>query len=347
MASNFGAGKTQSSARLKLGFNSYCLRALQWGDIELLDYAAKLKLDAVFLQDSTDPQRDSLAHWKEVGEHARKLGLHVETGVGAVLPQHPSDFERCRQQLLLGIERAKACGSPLVRCLHAGDRAHLPPGPMEQHREVMVKLLRSIRSQAMDAGVKIAIENHKDLQAWEMRETIETAGVDFVGSYLDTGNPVFVVEDPVLTVETLAPYALCLHLRDSVVYQQPGGIAVEWVPLGAGVVDFAAIVKKVGALKPDICVYNKPINGRPPQMLACLEDDFWKAYPKARAAEFARFLALAQRGGPYRGEMVVEDVPGESRPEAYTAALAYQQRQDVEQGLDYARKMLGLGRKST
>ena len=39
----------------------------------------------------------------------------------------------------------------------------------------------------MDAGVKIAIENHKELQAWETRQVIETAGKEFVGSYLDTG----------------------------------------------------------------------------------------------------------------------------------------------------------------
>ena len=48
----------------------------------------------------------------------------------------------------------------------------------------------------MDAGVKIAIENHKELQAWETRQVIEAAGKEFVGSYLDTGNPVFVAEDP-------------------------------------------------------------------------------------------------------------------------------------------------------
>ena len=119
----------------------------------------------------------------------------------------------------MGIDRAKAVGSPLVRCLLAADRAHLPPGTIDQHIETMVRLLRSVRSQAMDANLKIAIENHKDLQAWEMREVIEAAGKDFVGSYLDTGNPVFVVEDPLTTLEILGPYALCVHLRDSVIYE--------------------------------------------------------------------------------------------------------------------------------
>ena len=60
-------------------------------------------------------------------------------------------------------------------------------------------MLKAIQPQAEAAGVKIALENHKDLQAWEMREVIPGAGKDFAGSLLDTGNPVFVMEDPMTT----------------------------------------------------------------------------------------------------------------------------------------------------
>ena len=60
----------------------------------------------------------------------------------------------------------------------------------------MIKLFRAVRSQAMDAGVKFALENHKDLLCWQTRQVIEGAGTDIVGSYLDTGNPVFVMETP-------------------------------------------------------------------------------------------------------------------------------------------------------
>jgi hypothetical protein len=51
---------------------------------------------------------------------------------------------------------------------------------------------------------------------------------------MDTGNPVFVLEHPVTTLETLAPYVVTLHLRDSVIYEHPRGVAVQWVPLGEG-----------------------------------------------------------------------------------------------------------------
>jgi 3-oxoisoapionate decarboxylase len=337
--------KAEVSSYQRLGLNSYCLRALKWRDAQVLEYAASLKLDGVFLQDSTDPEINNLAHWKEVGQRAKDLGLHIETGIGAVLPKDPDQMEGSREQLLLGIERAKAVGSPIVRCLHAGDRDHLPPGSIEQHRKTMVKLLRSIRQQTMDAGLKIAIENHKDLQAWEMREVIEAVGPEFVGSYLDTGNPVFVVEDPVTTVEVLAPYAVCLHLRDSVVYEAPYGAMVQWAPLGEGNIDFPSIVKHIREVKPDIYVYNKPITGRPPQLIPYLKGDFWKSYPSARAADFARFVALAKRGGPYEKPIVIEDVPGKPVPEPFAAAIRYQQQQHMEQGVEYAKKTLNLGQR--
>ena len=340
------AGQTppqSASSFQKIGLNSYCLRAMKWTDKQVLDYAASLKLDAVFLQDSLDPDRDKLEHWSEVGRYARRLGLHIETGTGAVLPADSSAVERSRSQLLTGLARAKACGSPLVRCLHATDRAHLPQRPMEQNIQAMVQLLQSVRPQFSDAGIKIAIENHKDLQAWEMREVIEAAGKDWVGSYLDTGNPVFVVEDPVATVETLAPYALCAHLRDSVVYERPAGAMVEWVPLGEGDIDFHKIVDTIHRVKPDIYVYIKPITGRPAQLLPYLESDFWQSYPKARAYEFARFIALAKRGAPYDKPIVLEDIPGGHTPEAFLPAIQYQQRDHMERSVAYAKTSLNLG----
>ena len=153
---------------------------------------------------------------------AARLGLHLETGTGASLPRTPDQFDHSVQLLRDAVRRASAMGSPIVRTLVATDRAHLPPGPPAQHIETMIKLLRAVRSEAMDAGLKFAIENHKDLLCWETRQLIEGAGKEFVGSYLDTGNPVFVMEDPLETVETLGPLAVTLHLRDSVVYETRG-----------------------------------------------------------------------------------------------------------------------------
>ena len=207
----------------------------------------------------------------------------------------------------------------------------------------MIKLLRAVRSEAMDAGLKFAIENHKDLLCWETRQLIEGAGKEFVGSYLDTGNPVFVMEDPLETVETLGPLAVTLHLRDSVVYETRRGVAVQWVPLGEGVVDFKRIIERARELCPPLYVYIKPITGRPPAVMPYLDREFMQTYRDSKASTLARFLALAKSGHPYEREMVIEDVAGRSNIEPYAAALQYQQRDHMERSVEYAKKVLDLG----
>lgn len=329
---------------LPLGYNTYCLRALRWNDAQLLEFAAAHKLDAVFLQDSLDPRAMEPAHWQEVREMARRLELHLETGGGGILPKREEDIGQSIATLRRHIERAAAMGSPFVRCVLASERAAFPVR-VELAMEWAVKILRSVRPELGGRGLKAIIEVHKDLQAWELREVVEAAGKDLVGVYLDTGNPVFVLEHPMTTLETLAPYVESAHLRDSVVYEHPRGVAVQWVPLGEGVIDFRAFVNRLAELCPRVHVYNKPITGRPPAVIPYLEQDFWKMFPRARAAELAKFLDLARKGRPYEGRMVIEDIPGRPIPEAFRAAIQHQQRDHVERGLEYARKELNLGRR--
>jgi len=336
---SFGA-----SREWRLGINTYCLRFERWNDRQLFDYCVKQKLDAIFLQDSIDPGLMDPKHWAEVRAWTRDTGLHIETGGGGILTKSVDLIPKSVATLSKNIERAAAMGSPIVRALLAGDRYSMPDtGPVEPHIETALKILRAVRSQAMDAGLKIGIENHKDLQAWQTRQLIDTAGRDFVGSYLDTGNPVFVAEDPRTTLEELGPVAVSFHLRDSVVYEQPGGVAVQWVPLGEGTVDFKALVARAAEVLPaNVYIYCKPITARPPVVIPVYSEEFFaKWFPRARSRDLAQFLALARRGRPYDKPQIVADVP-EFR-EKYMEALKVQQLEHMDRSLDYCRKELNLG----
>ncbi|MCC6389121.1 MAG: sugar phosphate isomerase/epimerase [Bryobacterales bacterium] len=325
-----------------LGINTYCLRFQRWNDRRLFDYCSSHKLDAIFLQDSLDAGVMDPKHWAEVRAWSKDMGLHLETGGGAILPKTAADYPNIITILRKNIERAAAMGSPIVRALLASDRYSLPEGSVERHIETAVKILREVRSQVMDAGLKIGIENHKELQAWETRQLIETAGKEFVGSYLDTGNPVFVAEDPITTVEELGPYAVTFHLRDSVVYEHPDGIAVQWVPLGEGAVDFKALVDRASQILPPVHIYCKPITARPPVVIPVYSTEFWnKWFPRARSRDLARFLALAKRGRPYDKPHVMADVAGAR--ERYMEALKVQQMDHMERSLDYCKRVLDLG----
>jgi sugar phosphate isomerase/epimerase len=326
-----------------LGINTYCLRFLRWTDRQLLDYCTKQKLDAMFLQDSIDPGVMDSRHWAEVRAWCKDAGMRLETGGGAILPKTRDGIAASVETLRRNVKRAEAMGSPIVRVLLASDRYSMPDGPVEQHMETAVGIFRAVRSQVVDAGLKLGLENHKELQAWQTRQVIETAGPEFVGSYLDTGNPVFVAENPMTTVEELGRYAVTFHLRDSVVYEQKDGVAVQWVPLGEGTVDFKAIVSRAAELIPaGVHIYCKPITARPPVVIPVYSEEFWnKWFPKARSRDLGSFLALARRGRPYDKPHLMADVAGVR--DRYMDALRTQQLDHMESSLQYCRTALDLG----
>lgn len=279
-------------------------------------------------------------------EQADRLNIHIDGGTGCVCPSSTSFSKNgppARERVLQGLRVAHAVGAKVMRCFLGSGPDRLTPGGIEPHIEDTVKVFRSVRSEAQDLDVKIAIENHNtDLTARETRDLIEAAGKDFVGSNLDTGNPIWVAEDPLLTLEVLAPYVVTSHIRDSLLFECPEGAAGQWVVLGDGQIDFVKFVELFRQWCPRASMQLEVITGRPPRVIPYLEPDFWKAYPKMPAADFARFVALAKRGHPYMGAMVVEDVPGR-KPAVLTEALKEQQRLDLERSLEYAKKKLNVG----
>jgi hypothetical protein len=152
----------------------------------------------------------------------------------------------------------------------------------------------------------------------------------------------WVVEDPFVALETLAPYVVTTHVRDSAVFEVPRGAAAQWVALGDGNIDLAKFVAEFRRLCPKSSMQLEIITGRPPTVLPYLEPEFWKAFPKMPAWEFARFVALARSGRPFMGAMVIEDVAG-TRSQVMLDALKEQQKLDLERSFEYARKTLHVG----
>jgi hypothetical protein len=75
-----------------------------------------------------------------------------------------------------------------------------------------------------------------------------------------------------------------------------------------------------------------------PRRYACWKEEFWKYYPKARASEFARFLALAKKG---------KALPPYKPPQGADPKLSEQeyQKSELERSLRYCKEVLGLGLK--
>ena len=331
---------------VRLGFDTYSIRAFKWKAIQLLDYGASLKLDTIQFSSLDDYASHDPTYLASVKDHAAKLGIVVDGGMGCICPLstswNPKDGDP-RENILRGLRVAKAVGATSMRCYQGKKEDRRLAIPFEAVMESTIKLFRSVRSEALDLGVRIALENHAgDMQAHEVRTIIEESGKDFAGSCLDTGNPMWVMEDPLVTLEVLAPYVVTTHVRDSVVYEHARGAAAQWVALGDGTIDLRKFVERFRVLCPKANMQLEIITGRPPDVLPYLEPDFWKAFPKAKASEFARFVALAKAGHPFSGFMVVEDGVKEPLPE-FRAALREQQRVDLERSFEYAKKTLNVG----
>lgn len=340
------AADDQPSVPIRLGFDTYSIRAFQWKALQLIDYAASLKLDTIQISSLDDYESLDPAHLAQVKDHAARVGIALDGGMGSICPLSASWNAKNgdpKENILRGLRVAKAIGATSMRCFLGQEADRLGKYGIEACMESTIAVLRSVRSEAQDLGVKIAIENHSgDTQAREVRTMIEEAGKDYVGSCLDTGNPMWVVEDPMVSLETLAPYVVTTHIRDSAVYETPRGAAAQWVALGDGTIDFHKFVARYRELCPNASMQLEVITGRPPRTLPYLEPGFWKEFPKADASEFARFVALAKSGHPFTGFMVVEDGVKEPLPE-FKAALREQQRVDLERSLEYAKKSLGVG----
>jgi len=115
----------------------------------------------------------------------------------------------------------------------------------------MAQVCKSVRSQAVDKGIKIAIENHAGaMQAWELVTLIEEAGKDYVGATIDSGNAVWALEDPLVNLEILGPYAVTSGLRDAMLWESPDGVVVQWTAMGDGMIDLKRYISRFSELCP-------------------------------------------------------------------------------------------------
>jgi sugar phosphate isomerase/epimerase len=219
-----------------------------------------------------------------------------------------------------------------VRAVLGSAADRVGPLGIEGNIENTAKVLRNVRSIAVDNGLKIAIENHAgDMQARELKTLIEEAGKDFVGACLDSGNPLWTLEDPHLTLETLAPYVLTSHVRDTSVWREKDRIAVEWVRMGEGNVGIREYTRRFQELCPGR-PFSLEVIVTQPRYFAYGDPNFWEPYRKTPAWEFARFLSLADKGAPH----------APIAPPASKEAGVEREREDLEASIRFAHDELGI-----
>ncbi len=319
---------------VRLGVDLFSLRSQNWTPFEYLDYCARWKAKVVHFSEIRFIGSLEDDHLRKVHDHAQTLGIQVEIGMRSICPTSkafdPSQGT-AQEQIARMLHAAKMAGSPIVRCFQGTFVDRGTPGGIDARIDDTVKVLKTVRSQVLDSGLKIAIENHAgDMQARELKRLIEEAGPDFVGVCLDSGNPLWAIEDPHLTLATLSPYVLTSHIRDTAVWRVPEGAAVQWVRMGDGNIDIDDYVHKYEQLCPGRALSLEIIVTQP-RIYPFLDPNFWDNYRTTPAWEFSRFLNLADHGKPRPTE-----------PPVPKDQVAQREREDFEASMRYTHKLLAL-----
>jgi sugar phosphate isomerase/epimerase len=334
-----GTASAQDSGKLniKLGLDNFSVRNLKWNAAQLIDYAASLKTDSLFITDLGPFKNFEDGYLQDLRKMAADKGLQIHLGSWSICPTSKAfkkDWGTAEEHLSLGIRMAKALGSPVFRVILGTGADRSTEGGIEARIADTVKVLKSKRSEALDAGVKVAVENHAgDMQAWELVTLIEAAGKDYVGANIDSGNACWTMEDPQQNLEILGPYVATTSLRDSMIWESNNGATVQWTAMGEGCVDLKKYFARFAELCPGIPVHIETISGFPHE-LPYFKKDFWKVWPKAHASDFAKFLALAKKG---------KALPGHKSPD--NAAENDYQKEQIERSIRYCKTELGLGQK--
>lgn len=293
--------RSDKPAAIPLGFDNFAIRSLGLKAPKLVQYAARLGCDSLFISDLDAFESFHPNYLADVRKLAADSGLGIHLGTWSICPTSTAfknKWGTADELLTLGLQTAHALGSPVLRVVlgNGGDRA--TPGGIQARIADTVAVCKRHRSQAVAGNLKIAVENHAgDMQAWELAALVEAAGTDYVGVNVDSGNAMWTMEDPLASLEILGKYTVTSSLRDGAIWESANGATVQWTAMGEGSVDWKVYFRRFAELCPNVPVHIETISGFPRE-LGYMKPDFWKVWPNARAADFAKFVRLAKSGKP-------------------------------------------------
>jgi 3-oxoisoapionate decarboxylase len=223
---------------LRLGISSYTYGwavgawkeqpALGMTAEDLIERAAQFGARVLQLADNLPAdvfQPDRLVDLKQRADEKR---VALELGTRGCQPDHLVRFASL----------AATAGSPILRVV------------LDQHDDEpsIEEAVRRIK-QALPAFEKnrviLGIENHDRFNAAALISLINACESDHIGITLDTANGFGAMEGPEITIQTLAPRTVNLHLKDVTVRRLPylQGFSVEGRPAGEGRLDIPGLVR--------------------------------------------------------------------------------------------------------
>ena len=254
--------------------------------------------------------------------------LYIEGSIS--LPRSKDDLDRFTAE----VRTAKRCGAVVFRTVLMNGRRYEVFDSAEAYRKFFEQgkqALALARPVVEKHEIRMAVENHKDLQAPDLLDLVKKLDSPQIGICLDTGNNLALLEPPGETVKVLAPHAFTTHIKDMGVEEYADGFLIAEVPLGTGFLDLATMVATVRRARPEIHL-NLEMITRDPLKVPCLTPKYWATLENIPGRRLAEVLALV------RGKAGKKPLPrssGLSKEEQLR-----REDDNVKQCLRYAREKL-------
>ncbi len=259
-----------------------------------------------------------------------ELDMYLEGSIG--LPQGPENVPDFEKEVII----AREAGASILRTACLSGRRYTNFTSKESFLSFKKNAIRSIELAEpimRKHKMKLAVENHKDWTAYELKQIIQSIGSEWVGVTLDFGNNVSFMENPMEVIQTLAPYAFSTHVKDMGVQNYPDGFLLSEVPLGEGIVDLKSAVALCKKHNPKINFSLEMIT-RDPLEIPVMKESYWATFEHLSGLQVYKMQRMLEEN-QFKGEL--PKVAGLSQEQR----LAFEEY-NIRECLKYSREFLKL-----
>lgn len=214
---------------MRIGIDSYCFHRF-FGEVyegtqpparpmtldDLLAFAKELGVDGVSLESCFLPSME--ASWlRELGAKLDGYGLERVYAWGHPFGLEDGTNREAFDDMLQQIGNAALIGARVMRVTPGPGPSDFRAVPRHPRLEVVARWYAEAVDVARHHDIRLAAENHGDYTADEMLWIVEAVGSPYFGVTFDTGNFLFVGDDPVEAMEKLARHTFATHIKDPAV----------------------------------------------------------------------------------------------------------------------------------
>jgi len=294
------------SSGVPLGLDTHSLRATRWETLRFVEFAGEKRFDSILFNTFRNFTSLDAAFLKKVKDALSMSDLRIFIGVGSISERSAhfrANWGTPEEQINEGIRVARAIGANVLTCRIGNIADRYTEGGIEAHMEAVVRVMRGMRQPLLDAGIKLAFENHGDLRTDELISIIDSTGTDICGAMLDPGNSVWQMEDPMQQLEMVGSRVLCTSVRDSMIWESEEGAILQWTAIGKGLMDFDVYTKNMAKYCPGVPLHIETISNSP-RPIPFLTQEFWDGYKNLKAKDMVPFMKLLRKGHPIETDVL-------------------------------------------